>query len=385
VFAAAGNEGSSVPHFPAAIPSVLAVGGSTAGDARYPWSNYGSAWVDLAAPGCNPAQGTSGVVNLFCGTSSATPFASGVAALLASTTPTPSPATIRNALMSTAVPLAGNWVASGRIDAAAALASLPFWVTGVRSGAYVGNSVTVTPHVSSSAITRVTASLDGAPVAVVTSSPWTLTIDTSGVTGPATITVTAYAGSSEAGVASFPIVADHAAPTVAFTQPAAGALVRGTVRVTATATDDVAVARVQLLVNHKIVATDTIAPYSFSWPSSAARLLELRAFDRAGNAVVVDRAVTVDNTPPTVVVTKAPANGARNVRGTQHLAVSAADAHGIVRLELAINGKITQTYAGRRHTFAVATSHYGSVMTVQVRAYDRAGNVRFAPARKWYR
>ena len=98
VLAAAGNDGSSALHYPAAIPAVLAVGGSTAGDARYPWSNYGSNWVDIAAPGCNPAQGRNGVVGQFCGTSSATPFAAGVAALLASTTPAPTAATIRKAL-----------------------------------------------------------------------------------------------------------------------------------------------------------------------------------------------------------------------------------------------------------------------------------------------
>jgi thermitase len=301
VIAAAGNEGSPIPHFPAAIPSVLAVGGSTAGDARYPWSNHGSSWVDLAAPGCNPAQGTSGVVSLFCGTSSATPFASGVAALLASTTPTPSPATIRTVLMSTAVPLAGNWVGSGRIDAAAALEAMPFWVTGVRSGAYVGNSVTVTPHVSDdSGITRVTAALDGVTVGTASAAPWDLTIGTRGVTGKATITITAYAGDAVAGTASFPVIADHASPAVAFGKPAAGAVVRGTVLVTATAADDVSVGRVQLLVDGKAVATDTTAPYSFSWRSSlrgAVQTLTLRAYDRAGNSTSATRRVTVDNTP----------------------------------------------------------------------------------------
>jgi hypothetical protein len=54
-------------------------------------------------------------------------------------------------------------------------------------------------------------------------------------------------------------------------------------------------------------------------------------------------------------------------------------------MELVVNGKIMQRYAGPRHTFSVQTWKHGDAMTVQVRAYDRAGNVRFAPARKWYR
>ena len=109
VIAAAGNTGTSAPHYPAAIPAVLAVGGITPTGARYPWSNYGS-WVDITAPGCNPARGRDGKVAQFCGTSSATPFVAGVAALLASTMRVPTAAAIRAALTCTA-----------RVDAVAAL------------------------------------------------------------------------------------------------------------------------------------------------------------------------------------------------------------------------------------------------------------------------
>jgi subtilisin family serine protease len=391
VIAAAGNDGNSTPHFPAAIPAVLAVGGSTSGDARYPWSNYGGSWIDIAAPGCNPAQGVNGLVSQFCGTSSATPFVSGVAALLAGTAPTPDSATVRAALTSSAVPLAGNWVAagSGRVDAAAALDALPFWVTGVRSGAYVGAGVTVTPHIGTGAgITRVTAALDGVTVDTATSAPWTLDLDTSTVTGTAKITIIAYAGSTQRSTATFPVVADHARPAVAFRSPGPLALARSVLSVTAAASDDVALSRVQLLAGSQVLGTDTAAPYAFRWqsaPRNGAVTLTLRAYDRAGNATTTKRTFVVDNWAPTVVVTDAPANGTRRVRKTQYLTAQAADQHGIARMELVVNGKIMQRYAGPRHTFSVQTWKHGDAMTVQVRAYDRAGNVRFAPARKWYR
>ncbi len=119
VIAAAGNDGSAAPHFPAAIESVLAVGGVTSTDARYSWSNYGS-WVDVTAPGCNPSQALNGVVMPYCGTSSATPFTAGVAGLLASTDPAPSADTIRAALVASRV------APAGRIDALNALNALPY-------------------------------------------------------------------------------------------------------------------------------------------------------------------------------------------------------------------------------------------------------------------
>ena len=389
VIAAAGNAGNTVQHFPAAIAAVLAVGGSTETDGRYSWSNYGASWVDLAAPGCNPAQGLNGVVGQFCGTSSATPFTAGVAALLASATPKPGADAIRAALTSSAVPIAGNWVAanSGRIDAAAALNALPFWVTGV--GPVIGDNLTLTPHVGAgSGITRVTAAFDGVTAATATAAPWKLDLDARTVTGPTTITISAYAGSAEAGTATFPVVADHARPVVAFRSPAPAALVRGIVTVTATASDNLGVTRVQLLGGTTVLATATTAPYVLRWQSAAvnrAVTLTLRAYDRAGNVTTSNRTFVVDNTGPAVVTASVTANGTRGVRKTKYVSARASDPHGIARLVLVINGQVSQTYAGARHTFAVQTWKHGRVMTVQVRAYDKAGNLRSAPARKWYR
>jgi len=310
VIAAAGNNGSSAPHYPAAIPSVLAVGGSTSGDARYPWSNYGSTWVDIAGPGCNPAQARNGLVGQFCGTSSATPFLSGVAGLLASTSPSPSAATIRAALTSSADKLAGNWVAasSGRVNAAAALAALP-------------------------------------------------------------------------------AAEDHQAPATSFRSPPGSALVRGTVLVTANASDDVGVASVQLLADGQVVGTDRVAPYSFAWKTTgrgASATLELRTTDRGGNVATATRRVTVDNWGPTVQVSGA-SGRIRGTRTVRYVTAQAADRNGVSRVEVLVNGKIIQRYAGSKFRFAVATWRYGRVLSVQVRAYDKAGNARSAPARKWYR
>jgi thermitase len=392
VIAAAGNDGSSAKHYPAAIPNVLAVGASTVGDTRYSWSNYGSSWVDIAAPGCNLAQGTNGLVNQFCGTSSATPFTAGVAGLLASVTPTPTAAQIRTALTSSASGLTGSWVASssGRVDAAAALDALPFWVTGVSSGAALrGTSVTLRPHVGTgSGITEVKAKLNGATVATATTSPWNLVVNTSDVTGAATLTVSALAGATSRGSLTLPVVVDRTVPATSFRFPAASALVRGTVTIGANAWDAIGVAKVQLLLGTALVDVDYAAPFVLQWPSgvrNGATVLTLRTYDRAGNVTQSNRTVTADNWGPSVVVTSAPSSGTRSIRGTRKVAVKAADAHGIARLELLVNGSVASRYVGTVHTFAVDTSRYGRSMTVRVRAYDRAGNVRYTPMRTWYR
>jgi subtilisin family serine protease len=392
VMAAAGNDGRAAKHYPAAIPAVVAVGASTDGDARYPWSNYGSTWVDIAAPGCNLTQNTAGFVAQFCGTSSATPFAAGVAGLLASVTPAPSAAQIRTALQSSASKLAGNWVsaASGRVDAAAALDALPFWLTGVVPGAALrGTSVTLRPHVGAgSGITEVRATLNGVPAATATAAPWTLTVDTAYVTGAVTLTVSAVAGATSKGSLTLPVVVDRTLPETSFRFPAEAALVRGAVTVGANAWDAVGVAKVQLLVGGTVVASDHVAPFAPRWDSAGHNgdtVLTLRTYDRAGNVRLAYRTLKADNWGPSVVVSAAPSSGTRRIRGLARITAKAADLNGVDRVELLVNGKLVTRYAGAARTFTVDTSRYGPTITVRVRAYDAAGNVRYAPTRTWYR
>ena len=118
--AAAGNDGLDDAMYPAAYPGVISVGATDERDRLYSWSNHG-AKVLLAAPGCNTAPLLHGKRAYFCGTSSATPMVSGIAALALSANPDSTRAEIEQALDHSAVKVLG--VRSGRVDAARTLAA----------------------------------------------------------------------------------------------------------------------------------------------------------------------------------------------------------------------------------------------------------------------
>jgi len=91
---------------------------------------------------------------------------------------------------------------------------------------------------------------------------------------------------------------DITPPTVAITSPRTGATVvrHGTVTVTATATDDVGVARVEFWVNKVLVQSVVAAPYTSSFSTSgkpgAQYRIDAVAYDAAGNKATATSTVT---------------------------------------------------------------------------------------------
>lgn len=89
---------------------------------------------------------------------------------------------------------------------------------------------------------------------------------------------------------------DTTAPTTSITAPANGASVSGTVNVTASASDNVGVTKVEFWLDGALQSTDTSSPYAWSWNSSTAsngaHALTSKAYDAATN-VGTSPAVTV--------------------------------------------------------------------------------------------
>lgn len=136
---------------------------------------------------------------------------------------------------------------------------------------------------------------------------------------------------------------DTQSPTASIAAPTGGK-VSGTVAVDVNASDNIAVARVDLLVDGKVILTDSAAPYSFSWSTAGltdgSRQLQAKAYDAAGNVGTSGAvAVTVanDTVAPTVSITN-PANGS-TVDSQIAIAVAATDNVKVSKLSLIIDGK----------------------------------------------
>ncbi|GAA4595661.1 hypothetical protein BJY16_001749 [Actinoplanes octamycinicus] len=105
--------------------------------------------------------------------------------------------------------------------------------------------------------------------------------------GPVNLSLPVYDEFGNPGWASNWVTVDNTKATIGFAKaPKNKAKVKGTVKVTAAAYDKYGVARVQLLVNGKVIATDTTAAYKFSINTKkyGKKLnVRLRVYDRAGN------------------------------------------------------------------------------------------------------
>ena len=123
---AAGNDGVDIlksPTFPASFmtPLQITVGASQASDIMTAFSNTSWTLVHLAAPGQDIYSSIPGGYAMMSGTSMATPFVTGAAALLMGAKPKASPAQIRQALLSSVDPGPFRVSTQGRLNVQRAL------------------------------------------------------------------------------------------------------------------------------------------------------------------------------------------------------------------------------------------------------------------------
>lgn len=121
-----GDDNDVTPSYPAsyANANIVAVASITSSGAKSGFSNYGATSVDLGAPGSGiystlPSRNGSASYGSYSGTSMATPHVTGAAALYAASNTAANAASIKNAIMSNALPtasLSGKCVSGGRLN-----------------------------------------------------------------------------------------------------------------------------------------------------------------------------------------------------------------------------------------------------------------------------
>src|SRR5262249_18809601 len=172
---------------------------------------------------------------------------------------------------------------------------------------------------------------------------------------------------------------DTTAPTTSVTSPVNGATISGSITISASASDNVGVARVELWRDGTLAATDTSAPYNFTWNTTASangsHTLQTKAYDAAGNVgLSATVTVMVSNQVLTVAITN-PSNGGTVPRNQNvSISASATDNVAVTKVEFYVDDNLlgTATTAPYNYPWKVPAKP-GASHKVQAKAYDALG------------
>ncbi len=166
-----------------------------------------------------------------------------------------------------------------------------------------------------------------------------------------------------------------APPQVILTAP--GGIVSGTVALSASASDDIEVARVNFYAGSQYLGYDSAGPYQLNWYTTlfndGAYELTAEAVDSAGQTTSsAPLSVIVDNLAPSVSFTSPTSE--EEISGTVSLQASASDINGVTRVEFFKGSTLLGTALSEPYTIdwdTLGTSNGSQVLIA--RAYDVAG------------
>lgn len=177
--------------------------------------------------------------------------------------------------------------------------------------------------------------------------------------------------------------ADKSVPSVTITSPTSNATVSGVTNITAAASDNVGIARVEFRVDGVLKGTKTTSPYTYSWDTTiiadGTHTLQAKAYDTNNNtASSADVTVTVKNAGVDTTPPRAPTNlrvtsvsgtsvGLAWTASTDNLRVAG---YYVQRSDRTIAQVTGTTYTATNQPLSTDTA-----TTYTVRAYDAAGNV----------
>jgi len=192
-------------------------------------------------------------------------------------------------------------------------------ITAPVNNSTVSGIVSVVASVSDNvSVTKLEFYVNGILQATDTATPYVYSWNTSTLaSGTYTLMTKAYDAAGNVGQSSnvaVTIVNDITAPTVSLSAPANGATLGGTVSVTASASDNVGVSKVEFYNNGTLLFAGNVAPYTYNWNTNSIAngnyTLTARAYDNVGNigqSSSVSVTVFNDSSAPTVTAFSIPA------------------------------------------------------------------------------
>lgn len=256
-------------------------------------------------------------------------------------------------------------------------------------GATVAGTITVSGSASDNvSVSRVDVAVDGTFNPATGTGAWSMGLDTRTYpNGSHTILARATDTSGNTSSKSMTVTvsnvaADTTAPAVSITAPVAGATVSGTTTVTGTASDNVALARVEVAVDAGAWQT---ASGTSSWTSTVqssaftagSHSITARATDSSGNNSSTTVSVTVNNgdTQPPSISIGLPSAGA-SVQGGTYVRGSVSDNVSVARVDVQVDGGPWQPATGTSGwVYLLNTAAYADgPHTLTARATDSAGN-----------
>ena len=249
--AAAGNDNVDWNTYPAYYSTVLAVAATDSTDKRSVWSsplasNYGT-WVDVSAPG-------SGIVSTdrggsyssgWNGTSLASPYAAGLAALIRAANPGISNSLVIEQIKGSADNIDSlnpgyvGKLGTGRINAFRALAGLLIEISSPANGEYIKGSKEIRGTAAGWNFNSYTleALRSGSVEALLVNSAVSVESgvlynwDTTGFDGPYTLRLRVFSSNGSSVESNVSVVVDNVTPEVAIALPAPGGTVEGRVNI----------------------------------------------------------------------------------------------------------------------------------------------------------
>jgi len=234
------------------------------------------------------------------------------------------------------------------------------------------------------AVTKVELFVDGAIYAVFGSAPYSVSWSTlAHPNGVHVLKAKACDAKGNVGLSSdvsVTIANDTIAPTVIFAAPSASSRVGGTVTVSANATDNFGVTKVEFFLNGTLKSASTAAPYRFSLDTSVLSngtyALSAKAYDAAGNVGQSQISIVVFNDRQAPQVSFVAPVASSTVRDLVEISPNATDDVAVVRVEFYLDGVLFSTSVSAPHsmiwdTKADANGSYNLLL----KAYDAAGNV----------